>query len=190
MGTHMMALPTRTQTPQGDSCWHLGTSVSNFSLEQTEALKSCPRVSPDQPKKLHLDCRHCPGQTGQLWIWGFGSRCLLGAALPQQLSQCKILVKSVWAVLLLSWKTTFSGCDCQKTVQLELLYPICTRRTLFKSGDLGESKKGKKEGASSCEKRTELGEGPASVTKIWEHQTLEFFKIFIFRTLNLLIKTV
>lgn len=67
---------------------------------------------------------------------------------------------------------------------------ICTRRTLFKSGDLGESKKGKKEGASSCEKRTELGEGPASVTKIWEHQTLEFFKIFIFRTLNLLIKTV
>lgn len=116
MRTHMIALPTRAHTPQGDSCWHLGASVSNFSLEQT--------VSPDQPKKLHPGCRHCPGETGQLWIWGFGGRCLLGAALPQQPSQRKILVKSVWAVLSLSWKTTFSGCDCQKMVQLELLYHV------------------------------------------------------------------
>lgn len=56
-------------------------------------------------------------------------------------------------------------------------------------GTLEKVRKGKKK-VPHLVRRELSWERVLPLTKIWEHQTLEFFKIFIFRTLNLLIKTV
>lgn len=150
MRTHMIALPTRAHTPQGDSCWHLGASVSNFSLEQS------PLTSPRSALGLQTLSRWNWTALDLRFWWQMPSRCSSASATLTTQNTGQVSLGSAVAVLenhiLRVWLPK-DGAAGTSLPRLSVLGGHCSNL-----GTLAESMKGKKEDASlSCLCDKDLG---------------------------------